>query len=29
MKFYTNVKNTHMEGTVSQIIYMGLSFNFI
>ena len=29
MKFYTDVKNTRMEGAVSQIIYIGLCFNFI
>ena len=29
IKFYTDVKNTHMEKTVSQISYLGLSFNFI
>ena len=29
MKFYIDVKNIHMEGTVSQIFYLGLSFNFI
>ena len=28
MTFYTDVKNTHMEGTVSQISYLGLNFNF-
>ena len=27
--FYTDIENTHMEGTVSQISYLGLSFNFI
>ena len=27
--FYTGVKNTHMEGTVSQISHLGLSFSFI
>ena len=25
MKFCTDVKNIHMEGTVSQIVYLGLS----
>ena len=25
MKFCTDVKNIHMEGTVSQIVYIGLS----
>ena len=29
IKFSTSVKNIHMEGTVSQIIYLGLSFDFI
>ena len=29
MKFYTDVKNTHIEGTVSQMSYSGFSFNFI
>ena len=29
MTFCTDVKNIHMEGTVSQIFYLGLSFNFI
>ena len=29
MKFCTDVRNIHMEGTVSQISYLGLSFNFI
>ena len=24
--FYTDVKNIHMEGTVSQMFYLGLSF---
>ena len=29
IKFYTDVKNIHIEGTVSQILYLGLSFYFI
>ena len=29
LKVYTDVKNTRMEGTVSQIFYLGLSFYFI
>ena len=29
IQFYTDVKNIHMEGTVSQICYLGLSFYFI
>ena len=29
IKFCTGIKNTHMEGTVSQISYLGLSFSFI
>ena len=29
IKFYTDIKNIHMEGTVSQIFYLGLSFYFI
>ena len=29
MKFCTDVKNIHMEGTLSQIFYLGLGFNFI
>ena len=29
MKFCTDVKNIHMKGTLSQIFYLGLSFNFI
>ena len=27
--FHTDVKNIHMEGIVSQILYLGLSFYFI
>ena len=29
MKFQTHVKNIHMEGTVSQIFYIGPSFYFV
>ena len=29
MKFCTDVENIHMEGTMSQIFYLGLSFNLI
>ena len=29
MKSSTGVKNIHMEDTVSQIFYLGLSFDFI
>ena len=29
MKLCTDVKTIHMEGTMSQIFYLGLSFNFI
>ena len=29
MQFYTHVKNIHIEGTVSQICDIGLSFNFM
>ena len=29
MKFCTHVKNIHVKGTVSQIFYLELSFNFI
>ena len=29
IKLYTDVKNIHMEGTVSRIFYLGLSFYFI
>ena len=29
MKSLTGVKNIHMEGTVSQIFEIGLSFHFI
>ena len=29
IQFCTDVKNIHMEGTVSQIFYSGLSFYFI
>ena len=29
LKFYTHVDNILMEGTVSQIFYLGLSFDFM
>ena len=29
MIFFTDVKNIHMEGIMSQIFYLGVSFNFI
>ena len=29
IKLYTGVINTHVEGTLSQISYLGLSFSFI
>ena len=29
LNFYADVKNIRMEGTVSQIFYLGLSFYFI
>ena len=29
LKFSTDVKNIRMEGSVSQILYLGLSFYFI
>ena len=29
IKCYTHIKNIHMEGTVSQNFYSGLSFYFI
>ena len=29
LKFYKHADNIHMEGTVSQIFDLGLSFNFM
>ena len=29
LEFYKHVENIHMEGTVSQICYLALSFNFM
>ena len=29
LKFYKHVHNIHLEGTVSQIFYLGLSFDFM